>query len=655
MIVVYGGAPRTLQMTSAEADRLYSRIRGLLQSLAPQRLVGGLAPGADILFARAALEESIAIDVLLPYDAATFRQTMVAPAGPPWTADYDSITSCVDVNDAGLESSDDANLLQKHNIALLDRGHALANVDGQRVWLLVVRPQPDPESPTATDDLVRSAELRTMLTIDLDPDPDVAQRVFIVMPYGRKKDPRANRFLQCDPTFHRVYRPLLEDFDVQWTRADLQTDSGIIHAAMLSDLANTDLVLGDLSALNFNVAYELGIRHVFASRSTVLLNPTITGFARSAPPFDVNMIRTHTFIRGPDSVTDEQAEAAIRTLRPIVRTALTTGQDDSPCHEWFDLGKIVRPFRARSELPQARLAQKTIREQVAAATQSGSLDRMREEIINVAQARAITEAARRACRIELAVGLMSECAYAEAMQLLHISRPEPDDPLHRTWLHTVVMATRRVAESSDDPAVKQRLRDEAKRYLTEAETAGYRDSETYGIWGGLLKRQIQDQRAQVDDAVARSLFAEMEQKYRLGFQLDPDFYTGVNVVMALRWGRPRPRDDAFRRDFNEVLTVSRFLARLALTEDPQDFWAAATLAELTLHEALEQTDVSPSGEVAGIDAAVRQYVDATRIGRPAEIDSATYQLEFLRACGDPPAMVNRILTGIRQAAETSPG
>src|SRR5262245_66585981 len=99
--------------------------------------------------------------------------------------------------------------------------------------------------------------------------PRSSPHAFIVMPYGKKKDPRANRFLDGDAAFHRVYRPLLEDFDIDWVRADLQTDSGIIHTAMLSDLANSDLVIVDLSALSFNVAYELGIRHVFASRSTV--------------------------------------------------------------------------------------------------------------------------------------------------------------------------------------------------------------------------------------------------------------------------------------------------------------------------------------------------------------------------------------------------
>ena len=238
----------------------------------------------------------------------------------------------------------------------------------------------------------------------------------------------------------------------------------------------------------------------------------------------------------------------------------------------------------------------------------------------------------------MAAGLLNERAYADAMHLLELAEPEPEDPLHRTWLHKTVMAYRKVAESTDDAAEKLRLRETAKRHLAEAEDAGYRDSETYGIWGGLLKRQIEDQRAGMEDAVAQSVFAEMEQKYRLGFELDPDYYSGVNVVMALRWSG-RPRHDAFRSEFNEVLTVSRFLARLALTEDPLNFWAAVTLAELTLHEALELGSAS-------IDDAVRQYADAGRIGRPGEIESAVFQLDFLRRCGDSGDVIDRMLAAL---------
>jgi len=650
MIIVYGGCQADELVRDGQrlpwraAEDLTGRLRGLIQSLEPKSLVGALGSGADILFAKAALAEGIKLEVLLPFDVAIFRKTSVEPAGEPWISNYDRITSSPDVKvaDLGLDPFD-AGFYRKHNGALLDRAEALTYPGAEKVWALAVRPEPDPLSPSATDDLMASAELRQMLAIDLDPLPRSSPHAFIVMPYGKKKDPRANRFLDCDAAFHRVYRPLLEDFDVDWVRADLQTDSGIIHSAMLSDLANSDLVLVDLSALSFNVAYELGIRHVFASRSTVLIDPAVTTFHRTTPPFDVNMIRTHSFARGPDDVSDEQAQDAICALRPVVATALAAGQNDSPCHEWFDLVHVKRPFQPRSAVPRFRRAGKTARERVAAATRSADPIKMREEAGNLDKDREITDAARDACRIELAASLLTEGAYTDAKELLEKAKPEPGNPLHRTWLHKTVMAYRKVGERTKDAAEKQRLRETAKGYLAEAEQAGYRDSETYGIWGGLLKRQIQDQRAGMKEVDAQGLFAEMEQKYRLGFELDPDYYTGVNVVMALRWSG-RPRDDAFRRDFNEVLTVSGFLARLALNEDPQNFWAAVTLAELTLHEALELG-------TASIDDAVQQYADAARIGRPGEIESAVFQLEFLRTCGDPDDVIERVLAALEQAGD----
>ena len=35
-----------------------------------------------------------------------------------------------------------------------------------------------------------------MLAIDFDPLPESTPRAFVVMPYGKKKDPRVNRFLR---------------------------------------------------------------------------------------------------------------------------------------------------------------------------------------------------------------------------------------------------------------------------------------------------------------------------------------------------------------------------------------------------------------------------------------------------------------------------
>ena len=78
---------------------------------------------------------------------------------------------------------------------------------------------------------------------------------------------------------------------------------------------------------------------------------------------------------------------------------------------------------------------------------------------------------------------------------------------------------------------------------------------------------------------------------------------------------------------------------MARKEDPQDFWATVTLAELTLHEALERgADL--------FDVAVGQYADAGRIGRPDGIKSARFQLEFMRQCGDRGDVIDRALAAL---------
>jgi hypothetical protein len=89
MIIVYGGCQAdepgrvTPRLPSDAADEVFGRIRGLLQSLAPTCVVGALASGADILFARAALEEGIPLKVLLPFDAETFRGSVTMTASSP--------------------------------------------------------------------------------------------------------------------------------------------------------------------------------------------------------------------------------------------------------------------------------------------------------------------------------------------------------------------------------------------------------------------------------------------------------------------------------------------------------------------------------------------------------------------------------------------
>ncbi|MFB9783524.1 tetratricopeptide repeat-containing protein [Rhodococcus baikonurensis] len=639
MIIVYAGSQvdetgREVPRLPVDAtEELTIRLRGLIQSLKPSLVVGALASGADIIFARAALAENTPVRAVLPFSTADFRRTSVESRGEPWTGHYDRLIDNpqVEVFEGNQKVEETAEAFIAHNLAILDSASTAAELTGESIWVITIRPTPTPGSPSVTDDLVARAEDRGHLTIDLNP---IRQRTtaFVVMPYGKKRDARTGRYLECDPAFHKVYRPLLEDADVVWTRADLETDSGIIHSSMLASLANSDIALVDLATTNFNVAYELGVRHVFAAHSTILVNPHVLGSPRQTPPFDVNMIRVHSYSRDAD-LSDQQAEDAIRQLKPVLAEAIADRTIDSPAHDWFQLDHVARPFAQRSAIPDTVRRAVEARQRISNAIRSSDAVPMLAEAAWLETAPEIPEDVRRALRIELAVALLDEASYAEAHALLDLAQPTMDDPLHRLWLQTRVMACRRLGEQTADPSEKQELWRTARNLLLDAELAGYADSETYGIWGGLIKRQLQDEQSSDDPAVVNSLFQEMAEKYKAGFELDPNFYTGVNLVMALRLGN-RERDTSFRDELNEAITVTRFLNRLALANDPTDFWALVTRAELSLYEALEH-----NGE---IDIAAQQYAEAVRYGRPGPISIATFQLEFLGSHGAPDDVISRL-------------
>ena len=155
MIIVYGGCQAdepeqdTPRLPSDAAEDLFVRIRGLLQSLEPKSLVGALASGADILFARAALAEGIPLEIRFPSTSRHSARQAWSPLENPGSATTTGSPPLPvsTIDDAGLDPAD-ADVYRKHNIALLDKAEALDVKTDQRVWVLAVRPQPNPLSPT---------------------------------------------------------------------------------------------------------------------------------------------------------------------------------------------------------------------------------------------------------------------------------------------------------------------------------------------------------------------------------------------------------------------------------------------------------------------------------------------------------------------------
>ena len=146
----------------------------------------------------------------------------------------------------------------------------------------------------------------------------VRRRVFVVMPFGKKEVPRkvGNEAqpdalsasekplkIDFDEIYAKLLAPALEKAGCQPFRADQEEAAGDIRRDMFFELVTGDIVLADISILNANVFYELGVRHGVAPRGVLCVH---AGW--SDRPFDVAPDRTFRYdgkLFEPDRQRDE--------------------------------------------------------------------------------------------------------------------------------------------------------------------------------------------------------------------------------------------------------------------------------------------------------------------------------------------------------------
>src|SRR6516165_1133731 len=83
---------------------------------------------------------------------------------------------------------------------------------------------------------------------------------FVIGPIGADGSPERKH---ADLLLHAVIKHVLEadEFGYRVKRADEDADPGMIGDRMISDILDAELVVADLTNLNPNAFYELGIRH----------------------------------------------------------------------------------------------------------------------------------------------------------------------------------------------------------------------------------------------------------------------------------------------------------------------------------------------------------------------------------------------------------
>jgi hypothetical protein len=177
-------------------------------------------------------------------------------------------------------------------------------------------------------------------------------RAFVIRPFGTKKD-SAGREFDFEAVQAKVITPALVEAGLAGTTTGEIIDAGNIREDMFSLILEADLVICDITLLNANVFYELGMRHALRRRCTLLIKQV--GSADS-PPFDLLTDRYLVY-----DLADPEAKTKL--LRSIERTLQSDRKTDSPIFAMLpDLPEAdpaavqIVPLDFRQEVDRAREA-----------------------------------------------------------------------------------------------------------------------------------------------------------------------------------------------------------------------------------------------------------------------------------------------------------
>lgn len=167
---------------------------------------------------------------------------------------------------------------------------------------------------------------------------------FVIMGFGKKMDYESGKEVNLDEMYLKVIKKVFsENFPkFELVRADEIMTSSIIDVEMYTLLLNADLVIADITTLNPNAIYELGVRHALKPYTTVIIRSK----SDKSLPFDINHNRVFTYEKQGYEFTNDEV---LRNVEVLTKVIEATEQQvvDSPLYIYL---KIQPPTLVESNL-----------------------------------------------------------------------------------------------------------------------------------------------------------------------------------------------------------------------------------------------------------------------------------------------------------------
>jgi hypothetical protein len=466
-------------------------------------------------------------------------------------------------------------------------------------------------------------------------------RAFVIRPFGIKRD-SSGREVDFERVHAELIQPALDAAGIGGSTTGEMIDAGNIREDMFSLILEADVVIADVTVHNANVFYELGIRHAFRKKSTLMIRGDLTA---DQVPFDLS---TDRYFEYPVDAPGGSVEALTNSIRASLRSDRAT---DSPVFQ-------LLPGLDEADPSQVVVVPLDFAEEVARARGAKALgwlrllaDEVRPLRFGVEGLRIVGhaqwslkdyEGARRTWEVVRAArpgDVDADLALANVCERLHREgRPEM------------------LAES--EHAVDRLLATDLDR-ATRAEALSLRGRNLKTVWQTQFA-DIGDLAARRTAAMNRTLLESFE-AYRSAFCVDLNHhYPGLVALqmgtILLDLSREETWPDAFDSDaeaeryrigLDDTIARLRTVVELsvdnALESGPQDVWARVTRADaLFLSEAARPRRV------------VRSYDHAISADEPFAWDAARGQLELFRTVGIRGELASEIIATVDAKFDEQP-
>lgn len=328
---------------------------------------------------------------------------------------------------------------------------------------------------------------------------------FVVIGFGMKTDYSTGRTLNLDLTYTKLIKPAFDSVGIRCFRAIDINVTGSIDKLMYNWIYQADFVVADLSTMNANVFYELGVRHAQRPNTTLIMAEN--GLFKKLP-FDLS----HTIIYGyehlGEDIADEEAERFVGLLSTQLQKLLDNPvAEDSPVYvympgmeppEWTDPKELIADLKARlAEQEQARSGEQTEIDPEALKKQSLAF------LVDSA------EAAKKKRDFTTAIALFTAA-----------TDNDPQDMF--LWQRLALVTYKNKEDASDEEAIE--ALNEAEQILAvNCDLHISTDPETLGLAGAINKRLYER-----TDNLAH--FEKSVFYYERGFYIKQDYYNGINVA-----------------------------------------------------------------------------------------------------------------------------